>query len=838
MHSLNIWEKVLKIGKLVKICYDYCYIEKSGDYMSGNDDATSYSSSDIKVLRGLDPVRKRPGMYIGDTDDEQGSGLHHMISEVVHNSVDEALAGYCQKIVVELCPDGSVRVSDDGRGIPIDMHSEEKVPAAELIMTVLHAGGKFNNNAYKVSGGLHGVGVSVVNALSDWLELTIHRDGTKYQQRFELGEPQPPRISKLEEDNIDRTGTEVQFYPSLTIFAHINFFRKTVVKQLRELAFLNRGIRIEFIDSRDSDDFFQEEFFYEGGISEFVGFLNEGKTALHQKIAYVKGSKDMVSFELALQWTTAYQEHVFCYTNNIIQTDGGTHLAALKTALTRTINKYQSEKKNKVSILGDDVREGLTAVLSVKMPDPKFSSQTKEKLVSSEVKKVIETEACDQLMDLLQENPKIAEAIIQKVHEAARARDAARKAREMTRKSEGVSLDIALSSKLADCQWKDPASREVCIVEGDSAGGSAKQGRDRRFQAILPLRGKILNVEKATYDKVLSSEQIALLVTALGCGIGKEEFNIEKLRYHRVIIMTDADVDGAHILTLLLTFFYRHMPQLVEAGHIYIASPPLYKVKKGKSELYLKNDDDFYNYLMSEIHGVCRLLQQEKEISNQGLLDLIKHFYAAEKSANHMRQKTPPVLYHILMQSYPLALDSLEDDEKRQLFITSFNSHAEHWGDPVYKLKASEFEGKLQINMRSLSGVNKVVIIDESFVNSTTYQKVVKVAKAVYDVFKEDAILRIHDQEVSIKKLEDAILACMNQAKKGLTIMRFKGLGEMDAEQLWETTMDPEVRTLINVKIEDAMDADRLFSMLMGDVVEPRKNFIESNAMMVDNVDV
>lgn len=806
--------------------------------MSAEGDAASYSSGDIKVLRGLDPVRKRPGMYIGDTDDEQGSGLHHMISEVVHNSIDEALAGYCKKIVVELCSDGSVRVADDGRGIPIDMHAEEKVPAAELIMTVLHAGGKFNNNAYKVSGGLHGVGVSVVNALSDWLLLTIHRDGVKYAQRFERGEPNKPEITDLSDAEKGRTGTEVQFLPSLETFSHINFFRKTVVKILRELAFLNKGVYIELIDSRDSDDLYSEVFFYEGGVSEFVAFLNESKTPLHPKTAYIEGEKDGVSFELALQWTSAYQENVLCYTNNIPQSDGGTHLAALKTALTRTINKYQADQKKKASIMGDDVREGLTGVLSVKMPDPKFSSQTKSKLVSSEVKKVIETEVCDQLMDFLQENPKVAELIVQKIFDAARARDAARKAREMTRKAEGVSLDIALSSKLADCQWKDPASREVCIVEGDSAGGSAKQGRDRRFQAILPLRGKILNVEKARYDKVLSSEQIALLITALGCGIGKEDFNIDKLRYHRIIIMTDADVDGAHIRTLLLTFFYRHMLELVERGYIYIASPPLYKIKKGKSEMYLKDDDEFYNYLMSEIQGVCQLRSGDRVLSDQALLELIKHYYAAEKAADYMRQKVPTSFYKILMQSMPLSSDVISQSDKRQPFLDSFNEQADRWEDPVYSFRASASDHGIEVEIRSLSGSLQTVLLDEAFIHSSTYQKVLKVSKVAYPFFQTPPTLSIQDKETEILALAQFAEGCMVQAKKGLTITRFKGLGEMDAEQLWETTMNPEVRTLIQVKIEDAMDADRLFSMLMGDVVEPRKHFIETNALMAENVDV
>lgn len=797
----------------------------------------NYSSGDIKVLRGLDPVRKRPGMYIGDTDDEQGSGLHHMISEVVHNSVDEALAGYCQEIVVELCPDGSVRVKDDGRGIPIDMHPEEKVPAAELIMTVLHAGGKFNNNAYKVSGGLHGVGVSVVNALSDWLDLIIHRDGLRYYQRFENGEPSKPEITDLTE-NKEQTGTEVRFFPSLSIFSHINFFRKTVVKQLRELAFLNKGIRIRFRDSRDSDDLYEEVFFYEGGVSEFVAFLNENKTALHSKIAYVEGEKDNISFELALQWTSSYQEHIFCYTNNIPQSDGGTHLAALKTALTRTVNKYQADQKKKASIMGEDVREGLTAVLSVKMPDPKFSSQTKAKLVSSEVKKVIEADVCDRLMDFLQENPKIAELLVQKIHDAARARDAARKAREMTRKAEGVSLDIALSSKLADCQWKDPASREVCIVEGDSAGGSAKQGRDRRFQAILPLRGKILNVEKARYDKVLSSDQIALLVTALGCGIGKEEYNPDKLRYHRIIIMTDADVDGSHIRTLLLTFFYRHMTDLIEKGYIYIASPPLYKVKKGRSELYLKDDDAFYNYLMSEIDGICQLQQGSEVLGDKSLLDLLKSYSVAVKAADHMRQKTPPGFYQVLLQTMPLGLDDLQSKDKKKAFIDSFNLQAQKYQDPVYKMRALLVDGEIHVELVSLSGQTKSITLDESFINSNTYQKVLAVAEVVAKFFLENPMLHIGEAKKEVVLLKEVIDGCMAQAQKGLTITRFKGLGEMDPEQLWETTMDPEVRTLIQVRIEDAIDADRLFSMLMGDVVDPRKEFIETNALMAENVDV
>ena len=816
-------------------------------------DNPSYGSDDIKVLRGLDPVRKRPGMYIGDTDD--GSGLHHMINEVVHNSVDEALAGYCTQVVVELCSDGSCQVADDGRGIPIDMHQEEKVPAAELIMTVLHAGGKFNNNAYKVSGGLHGVGVSVVNALSDWLELVVHRDGVQYTQRFERGEPGKPEIVDLVEDK-DRTGTQVRFYPSITTFAHINFTRQTVIKGLRELAFLNKGINIKFLDTRDEDDLFEEVFHYDGGLAEFVGFLNEGKSPLHEKVIYVEGEGQGVAFELAMQWTTAYQEHIFCYTNNIPQAEGGTHLAALKAALTRTVNKYQADQKNKASIMGDDVREGLTAVLSVKMSDPKFASQTKAKLVSSEVKKAIEAEVCDQLMDFLQENPKIADTVVQKVHEAARARDAARKAREMTRKTEGLGLDAALSSKLAGCQWKDPSMIEVCIVEGDSAGGSAKQGRDRRFQAILPLRGKILNVEKARYDKMLASEQIATLITALGCGIGKEFYNPDKLRYHRVIIMTDADVDGAHIRTLLLTFFYRQMPELVDRGHIYIASPPLYKVKKGKSELYLKDDDGFYDYLLGEIQGICRLESQGGSVSKQGLCDLIKLYYAADKAAEHMRQKVPPLFYHILMQAQPLTKEVIADRARCQQFVESFNAQAENLAHPVYHLEArygevkppshadsdevSKAEPQLGITVciKSVSGDKKEVVLDQGFAQSSTYQKARKVSELVWPLFVETVSAKVGEGGHVVADLAEAIDLFMAQSKKGVTITRFKGLGEMDAEQLWETTMNPEVRTLIKVNVEDAIEADRIFSMLMGDVVEPRKQFIETNAMMAENVDV
>lgn len=795
-----------------------------------------YDSGSIQVLKGLEAVKKRPGMYIGDTDDEQGSGLHHMINEVVHNSVDEALAGHCSQITVELCADGSVRVADDGRGIPIDIHPEEKVHSAELIMTVLHAGGKFNNNAYKVSGGLHGVGVSVVNALSDWLELTIHRDGVKYHQMYHNGDADKPEITDLTEDK-GRTGTEVRFHPSADIFSHINFFRNTVVKSLRELAFLNKGINIKLLDTRDQDDLFEEVYHYEGGVAEFVAFLNESKTPLHEKIVYVEGSSGTVSFELSLQWTSAYQEHIFCYTNNIPQSDGGTHFAALKTALTRTINKYQSDQKKKTSILGDDVREGLTGVLSVKMADPKFSSQTKSKLVSSEVKKVIETEVCDRLMDFLQEHPKVADSVIQKIHEAARARDAARKAREMTRKTEGLGLDAALSSKLAGCQWKDPSMIEVCIVEGDSAGGSAKQGRDRRFQAILPLRGKILNVEKARYDKMLASEQIATLITALGCGIGKEDYNPDKLRYHRVIIMTDADVDGAHIRTLLLTFFYRQMPELVERGHIYIANPPLYKVKKGKSELYLQDDEGFYDYLLGEIEGVCRLEGSGEVLSEVALSDMIKAYYAAQKAAEHMRQKIPPIFYEVLMQSPVLSEEMLEDKQQMQVFVDGVNAQAERIGHSVYTVKASMVDN-VSIEVSSVSGDVKHIDIDSGFIHSSTYQKVKVIAEMVSSLFKASSQAAVGEQKTEVIRLGDAVERFMSQAKKGVTITRFKGLGEMDAEQLWETTMDPEVRTLLQVKIEDAIEADRLFSMLMGDVVEPRKLFIESNAMMAENIDV
>lgn len=796
---------------------------------------TAYDSGDIKVLRGLDPVRKRPGMYIGDTDDEQGSGLHHMINEVVHNAVDEALAGHCTEIIVELCPDGSCRVADDGRGIPIDLHPEEKVPAAELIMTVLHAGGKFNNNAYKVSGGLHGVGVSVVNALSDWLDLTIHRDGKRYQQRFLNGNPEKPVVTDYDGSH---TGTEVRFMPSLSTFAHINFFRKTVIKGLRELAFLNKGICIKFIDSRDADDLLEDVYHYSGGVSEFISFLNESKTPIHEKVVYVEGEADGIAFELAMQWTNAYQEHVLCYTNNIPQQDGGTHFAALKTALTRTVNRYQANMKNKASILGDDVREGLTGVLSVKMADPKFSSQTKGKLVSSEVKKVIETEVCDQLMDFMQENPKIAETVLNKIYDAARAREAARKAREMTRKAEGVSLDVALSSKLSDCQWKDPASREVCIVEGESAGGSAKQGRDRRFQAILPLRGKILNVEKARYDKVLSSEQIATLILALGCGIGKDAYDPDKLRYHRIIIMTDADVDGAHIRTLLLTFFYRQMPELIERGHVYIANPPLYKVKKGKSEVYLKDDGAFYDYLLGETQGACHLARADGgPLADGELTALIKAFFIAERAAEMMRQKITPRFYHVLMQSMPLSTEVLNDDALVEKFMASFNQQAETLDDGVFHIRASVEEGQLLVNVKSLSGDIKRIVLDEGFLSSSTYQKVHNVAQICHEYFASGCKIEVGEVEYPMSSVIEVSDRVMLQAKKGVTISRYKGLGEMNAEQLWETTMDPEVRTLIQVTLNDALEADRLFSMLMGDVVEPRKQFIEHNALMAENVD-